>query len=80
MKQRIKLTVLIMIICLAVSACCQTCREQPIYSGPDIYEIPEPFQLRYKYWPTQYLQDFAVIQGGQEYILTPDGDGTWSLQ
>lgn len=71
-----RLIIMILVFFMLLSACCPRCREQQVVlPSPDLSEIPEPFRLQHQHWPTQYLQDFVVIQGGSEFVLTPEYPG-----
>jgi hypothetical protein len=80
-------TALILLAVMAVSAlsgCCRNCRERqqelktmagipesaPVTYG--IYETPLPYQLKYKSVPSDRIRNFAVIEGGQQFVLTPE--------
>jgi hypothetical protein len=68
----------------ALSGCCRNCRERqqelqtmagmpepaPVTYG--IYEKPLPYQLKYKSMPSERIHNFAVIEGGQQFVLTPE--------
>ncbi len=65
----------------ANSGCCSTCRDrQPelaVISAPapgtlGFYETPAPYQLQFRNMPSERLRNFAVIEGGQQYVLTPE--------
>ena len=66
----------------AISGCCSTCRDRqpelvagmtaPAPSPFGFYETPAPYQLQYRNVPPERIRNFAVIEGGQQYVLTPE--------
>jgi hypothetical protein len=37
-----------------------------------LYETPAPYQLQFRNMPSERIRNFAVIEGGQQYVLTPE--------
>lgn len=59
-----------------LAGCGYIVRESPEpLAVPDITEIPAPYRLVYDTWPTRYIPDVVVIQGGREFVLQPEIPG-----
>lgn len=70
-----RLAALALLIAL-LAGCSHAVRDssEPL-AAPDITEIPAPYRLVYDTWPTRYIPDVVVIQGGREFILQPEIPG-----
>lgn len=80
MKKKVLMLMAVMAV-TAISGCCSTCRDrQPELAGMTalapspfgFYETPAPYQLQYRNMPSERIRNFAVIEGGQQYVLTPE--------
>jgi len=72
------------VLCALVLAagCGRTCRP-PAAAPPAavgaINEVPVPYRLAYQVWPTRYIPEVVVIQGGREFVLQPEiPEEVWS--
>ena len=71
----------VILMALVLTGCCHTCGERPAAPapGPGLAEVPAPYRLVYDSWPTRYIPEVVVIQGGRQFVLQPDipGEVTW---
>jgi len=67
--------VAILLIALVLAGCCRTCRQPaaaPPVAAVSINDVPAPYRLSYQVWPTRYIPEVVVIQGGREFVLQPE--------
>ena len=81
-KALMLMAVVAVVAVTAISGCCSTCRDRqpelvagmtaPAPGTFGFYETPAPYQLQYRNMPSERIRNFAVIEGGQQYVLTPE--------